>query len=151
MLTAPGGRTLTNLTVPTVFGLLGMVAFNLADTFFVGQLGTQQLAAMSFTFPVVMVVLSIANGIGQGGGALIAHAIGEGDQAKVRRISRLLLIWVSNARSQIALREALTTSAARASTKAAPDVPTRMALALFHWVRTWAQSAGRFCGSQDSV
>ena len=65
MLTAPGGRTLTNLTVPTVFGLLGMVAFNLADTFFVGQLGTQPLAAMGFTFPVVMVVLSIANGIGR--------------------------------------------------------------------------------------
>ena len=65
MLTAPVGQTLTNLTIPTVFGLLGMVAFNLADTFFVGQLGTQPLAAMSFTFPVVMVVLSIANGIGR--------------------------------------------------------------------------------------
>ena len=92
MLTAPVGQTLTNLTIPTVFGLLGMVAFNLADTFFVGQLGTQQLAAMSFTFPVVMVVLSIANGIGQGGGALIAHAIGEGDQAKVQRITTDLIL-----------------------------------------------------------
>ena len=92
MLTEPVGKTLTNLTIPTVFGLLGMVAFNLADTYFVGQLGTQQLAAMSFTFPVVMVVLSIANGIGQGGGALIARAIGEGDQAKVRRITTDLIL-----------------------------------------------------------
>ncbi|MEM7133764.1 MAG: MATE family efflux transporter [Chloroflexota bacterium] len=92
MLTEPVGKTLTNLTVATIFGMLGMVAFNLADTFFVGQLGTKQLAAMSFTFPVVMVVLSIAYGIGQGGAALIARAIGEGDQAKVRRITTDLIL-----------------------------------------------------------
>ncbi|MEM7537099.1 MAG: MATE family efflux transporter [Chloroflexota bacterium] len=92
MLTAPVGQTLTNLTIPTTFGLLGMVAFNLVDTFFVGQLGTQQLAAISFTYPVVIVVLSISSGIGLGGSALIAHAIGEGDQARVRRITSDLIL-----------------------------------------------------------
>ncbi|MEM7028415.1 MAG: MATE family efflux transporter [Chloroflexota bacterium] len=92
MLEAPVGQTLVNLTVPTIFGLLSMVAFNLVDTFFVGQLGTQQLAAMSFTFPVVMVVMSIASGIGLGGSALISKAIGEGDQDRVRRLTTDLLL-----------------------------------------------------------
>lgn len=92
LLTEPVGKTLTNLTIPTIFGMLGMVAFNLADTFFVGQLGTKQLAAMSFTFPVVMVVLSIAFGIGQGGSVLVARAIGEDDQDRVRRITTDLIL-----------------------------------------------------------
>lgn len=34
------------LAVPMVFGILSMVAWNLADTFFVGQLGSDQLAKL---------------------------------------------------------------------------------------------------------
>ena len=33
----PTGRTLLRLTVPMVAGILGMVAFNLTDTFFVSR------------------------------------------------------------------------------------------------------------------
>ncbi len=40
------------MTVPMVAGLLSIVVFNLADTYFVGKLGTAELAAMGFTFPV---------------------------------------------------------------------------------------------------
>jgi putative MATE family efflux protein len=88
----PVGRTLINLTIPMIFGMLGMVAFNLVDTYFVGQLGTVELAAMSFTFPVVMIVSSLAFGIGMGGSAVISRAIGEGDQHKVRRLTTDLLL-----------------------------------------------------------
>ena len=64
-----------------------MVAFNLVDTFFVGRLGTRELAAMSFTFPVVLVVGSIARGLGVGTTAVISRAIGEGDHQKVQRMT----------------------------------------------------------------
>jgi Na+-driven multidrug efflux pump len=60
----PVGKTLIKLTIPMIFGMIGIVAFNLIDTFFVGQLGTIELAALSFTFPVVMVINSIALGFG---------------------------------------------------------------------------------------
>jgi Na+-driven multidrug efflux pump len=43
ILNAPVGKTLISLTIPMVFGILSMVAHNLADTFFVGQLGKMQL------------------------------------------------------------------------------------------------------------
>ena len=86
------GRTLVKLTIPMIFGVLGMVAFNLADTFFVGQLGTNQLAAISFTFPVIMVLNSLSMGLGVGAGAVIARAIGEGDQSKVQRLTTDSLI-----------------------------------------------------------
>jgi putative MATE family efflux protein len=81
------GRTLIQLTLPMIAAMIGMVAFNLVDTFFVGRLGTDQLAALSFTFPVVLVVNSIALGLGIGAAAVISRAIGEGDHAKVRRLT----------------------------------------------------------------
>ena len=66
---------------------MGMVLFNLADAFFVGRLGTKQLAALSFTFPVVLVIASLALGLGTGASAIISIAIGEGDRHKVRRLT----------------------------------------------------------------
>ena len=80
-------KTLIRLTIPMVLGMLGMVIFNLSDTFFVGQLGTNQLAALSFTFPVVLVVSSLAMGLGIGASAVISRAIGEGNQYKVKRLT----------------------------------------------------------------
>ena len=55
----PVGRHLIRLTVPMIWGLLAMMTFNVADTYFVGQLGVRELAAMSFTFPVVFAFISI--------------------------------------------------------------------------------------------
>ena len=83
----PIGPTLIKLTIPMLFGIMGMVVFNLIDTIYVGRLGTAELAALSFTFPVVMVVTSIGLGIGVGASSLISFAIGEGNHGKVQRIT----------------------------------------------------------------
>ena len=69
------------------FGIVGMVAFNLIDTYFVGRLGTKELAALSFTFPIVLLINSLAMGLGMGASAVISRAIGEGDQHKVQRLT----------------------------------------------------------------
>ena len=86
------GKTLIKLTIPMIFGILGMVAFNLVDTFFIGQLGTNELAAISFTFPVVFVIGSLAMGLGMGASAVISRAIGEGDPTRVQRFTTDSLI-----------------------------------------------------------
>ncbi len=78
---------LVRLTLPMILGVVSMVAFNLVDTYFVGQLGTNQLAAMSFTFPVVLVIASLAQGLGVGASAAISRAIGEGDSYRVKRLT----------------------------------------------------------------
>ncbi|MFW6312570.1 MAG: MATE family efflux transporter [Spirochaetota bacterium] len=78
---------LIRLTIPMVFGILSMVFYNLVDTLFVGQLGKEQLAALSFTFPVVLVIGSLSLGIGMGASAAVSRAIGEGDQHRVRRLA----------------------------------------------------------------
>ena len=58
---------LLRLSLPMVWGILSVLAFSLADTYFVAQLGTKELAAMSFTFPVVTVLRKRSHGIGDGG------------------------------------------------------------------------------------
>jgi len=81
------GKTISKLTLQMWIGILGMQVFNLVDTFFVGQLGAKQLAAMGFTFPVVLVVNSIALGLGIGASAVISRAIGKGDQHEMQRLT----------------------------------------------------------------
>lgn len=83
----PITATLLYLTLPTILGALSMIVFNLTDTYFVGLLGTQQLAALSFTFPVVLFFTSLAHGIGIGVSAVVSHAIGEGNRRKVKRVT----------------------------------------------------------------
>ena len=83
----PIGRTLARLTVPMVAGIAGMVAFNLTDTFFIGRLGTKELAAIGFTFPVVTFIVRISMGIGIGASAVISRAVGRGDRRAVRRLT----------------------------------------------------------------
>ena len=78
-------KKLVQLTLPMMLGIISMVAFNLIDTFYVGQLGKTELAALSFTFPVIMVIFSIIQGLGIGATALISKSIGRRDRAKAAR------------------------------------------------------------------
>ncbi|HDS09835.1 MAG TPA: MATE family efflux transporter, partial [Firmicutes bacterium] len=75
------------LTFGNIIGILGMVAFNITDMYFVSRLGTLSLAAISFTFPVILVINSIGIGLGIGTSALISIIIGEGDHHKVQRLT----------------------------------------------------------------
>lgn len=81
------GRILTKMTIPMVFGIGAVVAFNFVDTLFVGWLGTKELAALSFTFPVVLVINSLALGLGTGVSAVVSKAIGSGSIKKVKRLT----------------------------------------------------------------
>jgi putative MATE family efflux protein len=83
----PVGRTLLALALPMVVGLFAVIGFNLADTYFVAQLGTHPLAAMGFTFPVTMVVTSLALGLGTGTTSALSRAIGEGDRHRVQALA----------------------------------------------------------------
>ncbi|MBU1537282.1 MATE family efflux transporter, partial [Myxococcota bacterium] len=78
-------RQLIYLAIPMVFGMLGLTIFNIVDALYVGYLGTKPLAALSFTFPVVLVLNSIALGMGMGASSVISRALGSGDHHRVVR------------------------------------------------------------------
>lgn len=93
LLTGSVRKTLINMTLPMMAGMLSMVIFNLVDTFYVGKLGVDELAAMGFTFPVVLAVNSIALGMGIAASSIISRAIGRGDHHEVVSLaSNMLLI-----------------------------------------------------------
>lgn len=78
---------LRRMAMPMVWGLLATMSFNAVDTFFVARLGEAPLAAMGFVFPVIMVVTSIAIGLGAGASSAISRIIGAGDDYQVRRLA----------------------------------------------------------------
>ena len=77
IVSGPVGDVLYKLTLPMVIGIVAVFFFNLVDTFFISLLGTQSLAAVSFTMPIAMVVMNLAIGLGIAASALIARATGE--------------------------------------------------------------------------
>ncbi len=86
-------KQLMSLTWPMLFGMMGIVIFNLVDTYFVGKLGVHQLAAMSFSFPVVMFLNSLSQGIGVGTSSLIARNIIHAEPQEVKMMAgRSLLL-----------------------------------------------------------
>jgi putative MATE family efflux protein len=68
-------------------GLISLNSYSIADTYFVGQLGTLPLAAMGFTFPVSFALVAIGLGVGIGASSLLARLLGNGDRASVQRIT----------------------------------------------------------------
>lgn len=87
LLTGSIPRHIYRLALPSIGGILSFTVFNLTDTYFVSQLGTDALAAMGFTFPVVLIVGAIANGISMGSASLLARAKGAGDFHLMQRIA----------------------------------------------------------------
>ena len=87
LLEAPVGKTLIGLALPMTIGIAAVMLFNLVDTFWVGRIGPTELAAMGFTFPVVMVIGNLTIGISIGATAVIARALGEGHEGKVKRLT----------------------------------------------------------------
>jgi putative MATE family efflux protein len=78
---------LKNLALPLMWGLMATMSLNAIETFFIAQLGREPLAALSFTFPIIMVLTSLGIGLGAGTSSAVARAIGEGDPFKARRLA----------------------------------------------------------------
>lgn len=79
--------TIMRMAVPMLAGTFAMNAYNLVDTWFVSRLGTNALAAMSFTFPVVMLIGFVMRGLGTGAMTVVAHTLGRGKHQTAARIT----------------------------------------------------------------
>ncbi|MCL1078952.1 MATE family efflux transporter [Parashewanella spongiae] len=84
LLSAPIGQVLLKLSLPNLLGIFTVFAFNLVDTFFISRLGTVPLAAISFTFPVTLIVISIAIGVGAAVSTNLGRLIGSGQAPHAR-------------------------------------------------------------------
>ena len=92
----PVGRSLLRLTAPMMLAVSSSIVVQMLEIGFIGQLGTAQLAAVSFTFPLTMMLSSVALGISIGASSVIARRVGKGDWTAVRRLAThsLLLVFL---------------------------------------------------------
>ena len=75
--------TLTRMAIPNTVALVMAVLVAIAETYYVGRLGTVPLAAMALVFPFVMLMGMMSNGaMGSGVSSAVARAIGSGDRDK---------------------------------------------------------------------
>lgn len=84
------------MAIPMLFSFSFNIIYNLSDTFFVSKLGEKPLAAMSFTFPIIMSVFSILMGISSGTSSIISRSTGKNikqDPSITKRISGDILIF----------------------------------------------------------
>ena len=73
------GMPLFWLSLPIVITNLLQTAYNLVDTFWLGQYSTTALAAISFGFPLVFLLISLGLGLSVAGSVLVAQNTGAGD------------------------------------------------------------------------
>ena len=84
----PINKAVLQLAIPAVITQLITVAYNMADTFFIGQIGNpKQVAAVSICLPIYMVTTGISNVFGIGGASLISRCLGNGNNDKVKFVS----------------------------------------------------------------
>ncbi len=91
----PVGNAVISLAIPTVIAQLITVVYNMADTFFIGQLGDpNQVAAATLAMPLFMFLTAFANLFGIGGASMISRCLGAGEREKAKHTSAFC-IWAA--------------------------------------------------------
>ncbi|MCZ6618333.1 MAG: MATE family efflux transporter [Gammaproteobacteria bacterium] len=77
-----------------IMGFLAMTMAQLVEAVYLGFVGKNELAAIAFSFPVVMALNAATRGLGIGAGAVLARAIGAGDRERAALLATHCLILV---------------------------------------------------------
>ena len=92
---APIPIAIVTLAIPTIISQIITMIYNLADTWYLGQLGdNNQVAAVTIAYPLFIGLTAIANLFGIGGGSLISGAFGREDYSLVKKLSSFCF-WIA--------------------------------------------------------
>ena len=81
----PMGRLMAKMSVPLMLSMLVQSMYNIVDSFFVAKLGMQAISALGIAFPIQMLFIALANGLGVGMNALISQSFGRGEGNRAAR------------------------------------------------------------------
>lgn len=73
---APIHRVIFTMAIPTIISMLSTSMYNLADTYFVGSINTQSVAAVGISFSVMSVIQAVGFFFGHGSGNYISRKLG---------------------------------------------------------------------------
>jgi putative MATE family efflux protein len=81
-------RAIASMGIPSVVGSLVIMLYNMADTYFIGQLGDpNQVAAVALTLPLFFIFIATGSLLGIGGSSLISRNLGKGDYETAKKTS----------------------------------------------------------------
>ena len=89
MANAPISKIIPKLAVPTIISMLVTSIYNMADTFFVSQLGTSASGAVGLIFSAMAIIQALAFMIGMGTGNFIARMIGAGNRKLAEELASI--------------------------------------------------------------
>ena len=72
----PIERLIRQLAVPTIIAMMVTAAYNIADTYFVGTIGTEATAGVGLILPIMSIIQAVGFFFGQGSGSFISRALG---------------------------------------------------------------------------
>ena len=87
-------RSLVALSVPIVFANILQTAYQLVDTFWVGRLGGEAVAAVSVSFPLIFLMIALGGGLAIAGSVLVAQYVGARNADKVNHVTAQTLLMV---------------------------------------------------------
>ena len=87
MTQTPVSRLVLQLAGPTVLSMLITSIYNLADTFFVGQLSTSASGAVGVVASLMSIIQAIGFMLGHGAGSTISRHLGKQDTAGATRLA----------------------------------------------------------------
>lgn len=107
---APVPKAVLSNAIPSIISMIMVLAYNLADTFFIGQTkNAYMVAAVSVATPAFLIFMAIGMLFGIGGTSLISRMLGQGNKEKAKNVSSfcfwtglvigivsMVLIWVLN-------------------------------------------------------
>ena len=86
---------LVSQTLPAVIGVAAIMSIGIVDAYFIGQLGSAPLAAISFIFPVAVASTSLGVGVMVGINSVVARALGEGDHERAARRANFGIVFAA--------------------------------------------------------
>ncbi len=94
MIDKPVNKMLLRMAAPISLGMLSTFLFQIVDTYFVGKLGSDELAALAFSSSAYLLFLSVFMGLSVGVSAVIAKTIGSGHRDNARGLTMVSLGFV---------------------------------------------------------
>lgn len=79
-------------TAPAIVGVAAIMSVGIVDAYFIGRLGGNELAAISFIFPVITALQSLGVGVMVGVNSVVSRALGEGDHDRALARANLGLL-----------------------------------------------------------
>ena len=86
MTQTPVKKLVCTLAVPTIISMLVTSFYNMADTFFVGRIGTSATGAVGVVFSLMAVIQAIGFTFGHGSGNYVSRALGRQDMENASRM-----------------------------------------------------------------